>query len=291
MTAQVPALGLLVPVDGPQAEFLWLVRELGRWCVPVSPEPGTEPDAYLAASPRAHRLTDALRTGKPTAVWIDDDDPPGTLRPAATLLLTADIRLAGNDRYLFVPPDGGLDVDAIPPVPPFLRARIRRREGLPSRMVVDLRRGELPEELVPAALSVCSACVATGGAVEQALARATPTVTDADSAAALGARAGIEVAVGEDGELTALAEELASDERAAAALSRAGRRLVESRRRRSHVAPALAAALGLFVAPGSRPRIDAVLDTMNTPARALIRSRVRIALSPYLTAGAFIRSG
>lgn len=286
--ARAPVLGLLATPETPEG-LEWLVEQLGRWCAPVAVEPGSEPDAFLAASPRARGLPAALSTGRPVAVWIAEDDLAAVgLR--ATLLLTGDSRLAGSDRFLYVPPEEGVDADAIPPVPPFLRARLRRREGLPATMVIDLRAGDLPAALQPVALSVCSACVATGDALPLALAWAAPTVTDAASAATLGARAGAEVEVGEGAELAAIAHRLAGDERAAASLSRGGRRLIETLRRRSHVAALVAAALGLFDLPGSRPRVDAVLDMLNTPRSALVRQRVRTALSPYVDAGAFVRS-
>ncbi|HEX6539136.1 MAG TPA: hypothetical protein VF155_08155 [Candidatus Dormibacteraeota bacterium] len=288
-TIRAPVLGLLVTPD-PPAGFAWLVRQLGRWCTPAAVERGSEPDAFLASSRHARGLAAALSSGRPVAVWIDDDDPTATLRLPAALLLTADLRLAGSDRFLYVPPENGVDADAIPPIAPFLRARIRRREGLPARMVIDLRSGELTAEAVPAALAVCSACVATGDALPYALAWAAPTITDAASAGALCARAGRDVEVGEDAALAGLAHRVAGDERRAASLSRRGRGLIESLRRRGHVPPAVAMALGLFAAPGSRPRVEAVLDTMNTPGSAAIRRRVRAALSPYANAGAFVRS-
>ncbi|MGH7687387.1 MAG: hypothetical protein ACREN2_11295 [Candidatus Dormibacteria bacterium] len=282
---QLPLLGVLAAPD-PPPNFAWLLRELGRWATPLFVEPESVPAAYIASSPRALGLAAALSSGKPVAMWIDDEDPDSAVGVPATLLLTGDADLARDRSAVLIPPDGGIDVDAIPPVAPFVRARIRRREGLPERMVVDLRTDSIPAGGLAPALTVCSACIAIGEGLTQALAWAAPTVTDSLSAERIGARPGVDVEVGFDDQLADLALHVAGDMPRAAALSRSGRRLIESSRGRRNVGARVATALGLLGSPEllSLMRVESALDALNTPESAMVRRRARLALKPFVVA-------
>lgn len=290
----LPDLGLLVApgVPEPLRHVLGHVRP---WCVPrvVDPRHESAP-AWLATAWRAPFLDRALASGRPVAVWAagpaDVDAITALAGHAAArraagsavpepIVVTDDPDLAELHGVMHVTGDV-LDVAAFPPVTPFVRSRWRRAAGLPQTfvVVVDDAGGDgpssVPYDLVPTALALASAAVVCGPRLAEAMAWATPCVTDAASAAALGAVDGSEVAIGGDraGRREA-AHLLAADVRRAASLGRGGRRLVE-RRDTAGAARRLARRLGLAVEPvTAAERISALLDEWYTPAQATIRLR------------------
>jgi hypothetical protein len=230
----LPEVGILAEPGAP-AGFVALVRSLGAWCRPTASP--TAPAAWLASSPAAggdHHVV---------AVWVDDhvETPAG--------------------RVAF--PHPGLDLRSYVPMAPVVRSRWRSRLGLPPTMVVDA--ADVPDDLAPTALALASVVVATGVGLAEALAWAAPCVTDAASAAALGAGEG-HVAIG----ARSLATQIAGDHGWASALSAGGRRLAERRLDQHGAARRVAAALGLL--PGHPAH--RVLDDFYTPAASPLRRRI-----------------
>lgn len=227
-------VGLLVGLR-PPPHWGDAVRSLTGYaevCV-VDPE-REEADAWLASSADAPGVPRAQATGRPVVV----------LPPA---------------------PATGIDLREYPPMTPFVRARWRRRFGLPAQLVVDA--AQLPAEVRATGLAVAAAVVATGAdLLVEALAWSAPTATDAASAAAIGARPDVEVVVGD----AAAARALAADDRRAAVMGRAGRRLVERLYDPVRAAAELRHALGLTARP---PSLQHRLDELWTPADARIRRR------------------
>ena len=251
---RLPTAGILVhgPTPAPFGDF---VAELSRWCVPVAWQHGMGlPVAWVTAS-----ATITPPAERPTAVWVGHG-----------------VEVAG----VTVPFVGRLDLSDALVMTPFVRARYRRGRGLPDAFVVDLSGDTVPDGLRGTAIAAASAAIAVG---EEALIRclswATPTVTDAASADAIGAVHGEHVLVVERAEdRHAAARDLGADHRTASALGRAGRRLLETRFDRIAPARRVAAALGLR---GVTPehRVDSMLDELATPTGARIRARVRTAVA------------
>ena len=227
-------VGLLVGLRTP-ANWAESVRSLAGYAEVCVADPGREAvDAWLASGPDAPGLRRAEATGRPVVV----------LSPA---------------------PLPGLDLRAYPPLTPFVRARWRRRFGLPSDLVVDAT--ALPDDLRPTGLAVAATVVATRpDLLLQALAWAAPCVSDASTVDAVGAEPGVELVVGGAAEARAIA----SDDRRAAVLGRAGRRLVERLYDPDRAATELRRALGITAGP---PSVEDRLDELWTPADARIRRR------------------
>lgn len=279
----LPVLGLVALPGSPPA-FVSLVRALAAWCRPQAAAPADgSPVAWLASSPDCPGLADVAATGRPYAVWVDDSDAreqAAGLSPSPRVLVTGDPEVTGAS-VLF--PRDGVDLRAYVPFAPVIRGRWRSRLGLPATLVVTARGdgpASLPDDLLPTAMALASVVVATGPRLAEALAWASPCVTDAVSAGALGA-GDDDVVIGATAALERLAVEVAADDGRAAALSGAGRRLVE--RRADHHRPArrVAEALGLVgrgahVASRSTGR---VLDALGTPAASRLRPRVESLLA------------
>jgi len=277
--AERPVLGVLVAGE-PHPNARSLLIELRRWCTPRAADPASVATrAWLALSSRAPGVDVASRSGAPLAVWVDSSvqaEEAARLEPA--VLLTGSPALAQRlgAAALLIPAPADLDVAAIPVMPPFVRKRVRRRFGLPEHMVIDLRDGAPHAVAGDTALAVTAAAIVPARRLAGALAWGTPVVTDAESAAGLGARDGAELRVGTPDDLVRIAGDLAADETQAAVLSRAGRRLVEKGREPDRPALEVARRLGLWVpaAPAWRGRVDAELADLRTPARARIRQRL-----------------
>lgn len=251
----LPALGIQAVPGAPPA-FVALVRALSAWCRPEGAS--SSPAAWLASSPAV-----AAGVGGPLAVWVDDRaarDHAAALSPALTV--TADPELDGV--LLF--PYPGLDLRAYVPMAPVIRSRWRSRLGLPATLVVTVgAEGSPPDDLAPTAMALASVVVVSGPRLAEALAWGAPCVTDAASAAAVGATA-TEVAIGPP----SLAAGIAGDDHRAAAMSAAGRRLAERRLDQHGAARKVATALGLVA---TTPAVR-VLDDLRTPAASALRRRL-----------------
>lgn len=290
MTSRPPVLGILLAPDPPPA-IERLLLALRPWCRAVAAEPGLEPMAWIATSLAAPHLREAVRSGQPLALFARDDgelDRARTFGPA--VVLAADPALVNGDGVIIVSARGDAPADRIPAFPPFVRERLRRRSALPAELVIDFRSGDIPAELVPAALATCAACVVTGALLEDALAWAAPMVVDAAGAfgSAAGVRDGEHALVRRGDELMSAATELARDPLLAARLSRGARRLAETRS--IHPAAAVVAErLGLTdeALTGWRPRVDELLRRLSSPASPLqpdVRGRVASLERPRGTA-------
>jgi hypothetical protein len=213
----------------------------------------------------------------PVAVWVSDEEAADHVPDAAHVFAVGDdattLERFGSRGVLW--PDG-IDAERRQPVTPFVRARWRRRWGLPEQMV--WAPGELtpsPSEAVNrTAFALASAVAVQGRAAVEALAWGAPVATDAATADSIGATDGQEVLVAEPSALGGAAADLADDQRLAASLGRAGRRLVERRHDIARPAGVLATRLGLRTERlDPARRISACLDDLWTPARDHIRLR------------------
>jgi hypothetical protein len=166
---------------------------------------------------------------------------------------------------------------------PFVRARWRQRLGLPDRLVVRVGISDgdgLADDVVPTALALASAVACGQRWLVEAMAWGAPVVTDAVSAAAVGATADVEVAVADPGQLSEAATALAGDDPRAAALGRAARRLVERRHDTSRPPVEVAERLGLLPpTDGLASRVGARLSELWTPSTASVVGRTRAAFS------------
>ena len=294
LDAQVtlPLLGLAVTRE-PADDLLPLLGRLSRWCRPRLPDPALGPAvAVLATDPLAD-----VPDGVPLAVLVRrEQDLEVGCAPLAVRILTRDeaVLARAGSRAAWLP------LVAQPPgvrhLPPWVRARVRTARGLPEQPVLLLRDGALvwqptPQEpgqpvadvLTGTAMATAAAAALTGAAAASALAWGTPLVTDAATAAELGAVDGRDVLVvdGSDEERALASSRLAGDDRLAAALSLSGRRLAERRHDLSRTAAELARAL-LPVASAARGQV--ALDELDTPAGARVRARYDEAVAAVLPA-------
>jgi hypothetical protein len=286
-----PVLGLLVGPEPPAGVGV-LLRVLDRWCVPRAVDVRVEaPAAWLATSPRAPGLRDALDRGRPAGVWVADTDEAGMVSSlpshewtGAVVMVTDDPSVAAHHDVVVV--GGDMDVPRYPYLSPFVRRRWRAAARLPAAFVAsvgDDGDDAFDEAAVPTVLALASAVAVSGPLLLDALAWGAPCATDAESAAMAGARDGQEVVIAEPGELLRAATALTDDDLRAAEMSRAGRLLVERRHDRSRTPLALARRLGLV---GMRPTraLDEALDELWTPPRARIRDRVEDAMAALMPA-------
>lgn len=277
-TTERPVLGLIVAAE-PPAALIGLLVEMHPWCEVGAAEAVLAAVAWLASSARAPGVEAAARSGRPWALWVDDADGvqrAGELGPSLTV--TAVPAVARSSGAWLIPDVRDAPADRIGAIPPFVRERLRRRSRLPAILVADVDSGAMPEDLIPAALAVCSACIVTGQRVAEALAWGAPTVTDAVSAAAAGARHDHEVLVAGAAERPGLAAALSRDPILAARLSRAGRRLAETRSLR-RVAAQVAERLDLVRAGEAGPRLEAMLRLLAIPPSPLQPDGARLLAS------------
>ena len=270
-------MGLLTTPEPAPARVAPLLGRLRRWCV-VRYATAREPvAAWFATSPRARGLARALEGRAPVAVWVSDDEDARRLGDASGVVVVGDepaiIAPFGARGVLW---GDGIDAERFRPVTPFVRARWRRRRGLPDRLV--WAPAELaappPADVNSTAFALASSVAVVGEPALEALAWAAPVATDAGTADALGATDGLEVLVAEPGALGRTAARLADDQRLAASLGRAARRLVERRHDLARPAAVLAARLGLRAEPTDPAgRVAACLDELWTPADAEVRFR------------------
>jgi hypothetical protein len=253
-----PVLELLVGPQVPPG-----VRDLlvyaSRVCAPRAAGPGVHGAARLATSLDARGLEAAVADPSTPLGVVVDREPAGVAVVAA--VARADVVLAPAG----VPVHGAATVLTLPqvdpwrhrPVPPFVRARWRRRLGLPDDLVVAF--GYSPETTVgprsvATVLALASVAAVRGEHALLALALGTPVVTDAATAGALGAHDGRELVVmpgddendvGAGGGAIAAATTLASRPVDCARLGRRARELVEARHDPEAVARELTTRLGI----------------------------------------------
>lgn len=277
-----------------------VARHLSSWADVRAPEPALPtPRARLASSWRAPRLTEALAEGAPPlALWVasgDEADAAGESLPRCAVLLCdrdevgEHLRARAPATPVIVLPRGGLDVDLLRPLPPFVRARWRRRLGLAADLLVDVRSPStaISERLVPSALAVAAAVVVDHRWLAHALALGAAVVTDQDAAEREGATDGRELVVAEGDHAPAVAGEVALDLARGAALGREGRRLVERRYDLRSRTADLARRLGLLPDhPAARQLVVRRLAELRTPPGARVAARARVATALFAQASA-----
>lgn len=275
-----PRLGLLVAAGYPDG-VARLLERMSRWCQPVQAEPGRDDvAAWLATSCAAPDVDRAIAGGRPVAVWVTyaselADVPAGVVTVSDNVALDVDVSASSS----------GIDTAAVPAVAPFVRARWRQRHRLPERLVV--RASAMPETVRPTAFALASAVIADdAGALVDAMTWAAPCVTDAATALAVGAAPGADALVGGPTDLADLAAVLADDQRRAAAVGRAGRRLVERRHDRNRPSRELASRLGLVAVGGDdwRAGVASILADLHTPPLARVRDRFEDAVAAIVGA-------
>lgn len=277
----LPLLGLLGGHTD-STESAPLVVALRTWCRPHAFDPGLGPPAaILATSPAAIGLDGALRGRIPVAVIAGSHSmvTAGT-QEHATVIIVRDVESAAEigDRALLWRREA-LATSDHPYLSPFVRERWRARLGLPNPMVVGFGStspSPLAESDALAALAVCSAAVVRGPLLLPALALGTPVVTDATTAAAIGAEASVHLAIAPISEARAVADALAADPARAAAVGWGGRQLVEEEYDLGRLAFDVVVALGIGprefpVAPLAR--LDAELEALGTPLASPVAIR------------------
>jgi hypothetical protein len=271
----LPGIELLVDRDGHRVDaVLPLVVALRTWSDPHAPDRTLRaPAARLAVSVNAVTLEAALEDrAVPVAVVVDDPDTaPAQVRERARVLVTRQSARELDPATTLAIPSDVIDVDAHPPLAPFVRARWREWLGLPANLVVRVGYNDPwpgDDESVAAALAVCSAAAVRGPWTLTALALGTAVVTDASEAERLGARDGVELIVDAPVSAPSRAAAVGNDWPEAARLGHEGRRLVEQRHSWSRLARELLDRLGI-----EGPRVPSVplaglqarLDGLGTP--------------------------
>jgi hypothetical protein len=271
----LPGIELLVDRDGRHVEsVLPLVVALRTWSDPHAPDPGLRPPvARFAVSTNAANLDAALDDRSiPVAVVVDDPATArGRVRERARLLLTHRPAPELDATRTLVIPGDLVDVDAHPPLSPFVRARWRERLGLPTHLVVRVGYPDpwpTDDAAIVAALAVCSAAAVRGPWTTTALALGTAVVTDESEAERLGARNGVDLRIAEPVSALAQSEALAADWPQAGRLGHGARRLIEEQHSWSALARAVLSRLG--VEPPRLPHfplagLQARLDDLDTP--------------------------
>ncbi len=216
--------------------------------------------------------------GIPTAVWTTEVDLAAEpARSAAALLAPASMT---DERCVVLGPYP--EYPGARPVLPFSRRRIRRARRLAGPAVAEFDSGrwwwdgvEVADGAGAAAAGLAAAVVATEPAsVLHALAWAAPTVTDPATAEAIGAVADTHLIVADaPAARCLLATELAADDRRAAAVSWAGRRLYERRWSAEGVLERLRGVSVDAVSADPVGRLTDAIDELRAPPDATVRSR------------------
>jgi hypothetical protein len=259
-----------------------LIVALRSWCRPHASDPNLgRPVAYLATSPAAFGLDGALSGPEPVVVIAEEPSlVTEDLESRVAGIIVRDARAADaiGDRAILWGRDAVLAAEH-PSLSPFVRERWRERLGLPSPLVVEFGASapsQIDDVTAPSALAVCSAAVVRGPWLVTALALGAAVVTDAASAAHIGATASVHVAVTGPHDARAVAEELAADPARAAALGWGGRMLVEERHDLGTVAIEVVSVLGigpLHFPDAPLARFDAELDALGTPTTSSVANR------------------
>jgi hypothetical protein len=263
-----PSLGLLVE-RSPDPTAAELIVSMARWVRPVASVrlareecPAAWFALSLAASAGAHGDC-------PLAVWVSEGDDID--QPVADAVLVGPAA-PDEGRHVRVGRGAG-DLERWPWFPPFVRARNRRRVGLPDT-AIDVRASAahpIPHDDVPTALALASAAVVDEEWILVALALGTLCVATEDVVASVAPERGREiVAIGGPGELGELASTLATapDQ---ARRSRAARAFA-STLDLAQVARRVLRSLGIEDS-GGRDDLATRLSELGTPATSAVARR------------------
>jgi hypothetical protein len=263
-----PPLGLLVD-RSPDPTATELIVSMARWVRPVASvrlAPDEHPAAWFATSLSASA---GAHGDRPLAVWVSEGDDIDEPAPDAVLIgpLAPDegrhVRVRG----------GAADLERWPWFPPFVRARNRRRVGLPDT-AIDVRASAakpIPHDDVPTALALAPAAVVDEEWLLVALALGTLCVATEDVVSSVAPERGREfVAIGSPGELGELASTLATapDQ---ARRSRAARAFA-STLDLAQVARRVLRSLGIEDS-GGRDDLATRLSELGTPATSAVARR------------------
>ncbi|HEX2736967.1 MAG TPA: glycosyltransferase [Acidimicrobiia bacterium] len=268
-----PLIELLVGRDTPPMARE-LVTRVSRACMVRASDRALGPAAArVATSARAPGLAAAMHDrATPLAVVVArDEDVSSELRDRAELLITDDpARVEQLGPRALLAPAHPVDAERHLAIAPFLRERWRRRLRLPSPFTV-VSGFPSPTGLRPeteaTALALASAAAVRGSTTLVALALGTPVVTDAATAALLGATDGHDVLVASASNAVEVAGGLAADIVEAARLGREARALVERRHDVGDVARTMLTRLGIVLTPPAVPlgSLQLRLDELHTP--------------------------
>jgi hypothetical protein len=269
--------------------LLPLLASLRRWCqvFVMAVDSPSEVDAVIVLNADTNKIPQV-----PYAIWVEST--PDVDRPAvegADVVMSTDPEVLSRcGRRGLYPPNGRVPSSAVP-IGPFVRGRLRKARGLPSSVVVEHdgdnwwwpgRSGPMRPELVDTALGCASAAIVIGPTILRALSWGTPVVTDADTAATIGANDDVEVIVADEPKLRrSKAQLLASEPVTAARISWAGRMLVERRHDARLAAATLVRRLNLGPASAlsAHDGLALRLAELGTPANAHIVERANDACS------------
>lgn len=278
MPRERPPLGLLVDRT-PDAELVDLIIVLAQWARPVAAArlgAGEWPAAWFGTSVPAAA---GVGGGRPLAVWVKEGDDLDSLRARNAVL--AGPAAPDAPPHVRVRP-GASDLTRWRWFPPFVRARQRRRIGLPD-VPIDVRASvpdPIPRSDVPTALALAPAAVVDQEWLAVALALGTLcAVTEETASAAVPGLVHDAITVAPPDDL----EEVASS------LARA-----PDQARRSREARALAGTFDLGQAAhrvarslriddtGGGDRIASRLTELGTPLGSFVERRAHAALDPFL---------
>lgn len=245
------------------------LRELARTTLLV--EPRSLPERALTGCVWWYG-TDPGRV--PCAVWLNSIEEATAPAARQATVLLARSRLVEDPRLVVL--RGRAAAEGARFVSPFTRARLRRARQVGGPGVLDTHGQrwtwdgtELDDDLRPTAAALAGAARAHDLDTALGLARwGAPLVTDAETARALGAEPGRDVALADVEDSTAQAARLADDRRCASRLGWAGYRLAEDRW-------SVRGVLDRFgvVEPDPAQRLDRALEELGTPPDAMVRAR------------------
>lgn len=283
----LPLLGLALTRRPPEGALPLLVA-LHEWCLPATLDPAAGKPTAILATPEGLHLAPS---GVPIALWAQAEDIGSEAFRQATVVVSDDpaVVAAAGARGLRAPT--GRPIGHRRPMSPFVRERLRRERGLPALALLEQHEAgwlfgrppallPLEPDLIETAMGAAAAVVVTEpGWLLRSLAWGAPTVTNAATAAAVGAVVGDEVLVAETSKArTEAAVTLSADEIAAARLSWRGYRRAECHDA-ERAATFLADRLSLWpdtpMRPArSLPTVELTLRLLGTPMDAHVRTRL-----------------
>jgi hypothetical protein len=253
-----------------------LVRALADVCRPTAPDHTVAAAARLLSSPFAPESYLLQREPRlPYAVVVrtgDEVEHPVSAAAACLITCSEEAAVAAGVRGVALSPYARRCRQHLP-VPPSARQRLRHANGLPEPLIVTVGRpGARPlgASSLATALRLASVVDVSGPHAVDAMALATPVVTDAATAHLLGAEHEVHVIVADPSSSTEAAADLATDPVRCATLGRAGRQLVEQRHDADRTARLVVECLGLPL-PSATPaapglRLGDRLAELGTPA-------------------------
>lgn len=278
MAWERPSLGLLVDRT-PDGEAVDLIVALAQWARPVAAArltPGEQPAAWFGTSVPAAA---GAGRGCPRAVWVTEGDDLDGLRSRNAVLVGPAAPDAPPHVRVRV---GASDLTRWRWFPPFVRARQRRRVGLPD-VPIDVRasvRDPIPRSDVPTALALAPAAVVDEEWLVVALALGTLcAVTEATASTVVPGLVHDAITVAPPDDLEEMASSLAN---------------APDQTRRSREARALAGTFDLGQAAhrvarslriddtGGGDRIAPRLTELGTPLGSFVERRAHAALDPFL---------